>query len=42
MVPDMVIIDKNKNECKAIGSACPFNSRIEEREKDKMNGYNDL
>ena len=29
---DMVIIDKTKNECKTIDFACPFDSRIEERE----------
>ena len=40
--PDMVIVDKTKNECKIIDFACPFDSRIEERQKDKMNGYNDL
>ena len=40
--PDMVIIDKTKNECKIIDFACPFDSRIEEREKDKMKGYNNL
>ena len=40
--PEMVIIDKTKNECKIIDSACPFDSRIEEREKDKMKGYDDL
>ena len=38
----MVIIDKTKNECKIIDFACPFDSRIEEREKNKMKGYNDL
>ena len=38
-LPDMVIIDKTKNECKIIDFACPFDSRIEEREKDKMKGY---
>ena len=38
----MVIIDKTKNECKIIDFACPFDNRIEERQKDKMNGYNDL
>ena len=38
----MVIIDKTKNECKIIDFACPFDSRIEGREKDKMKGYNDL
>ena len=40
--PNMVIIDKTKNECKIIDFACPFDSRIEEKEKDKMKGYNDL
>ena len=40
--PDMVITDKTKNECKIIDFACPFDSRIEKREKDMMNGYNDL
>ena len=40
--PGMVIIDNTKNECKIIDFACPFDSRIEEREKDKMKGYNDL
>ena len=40
--PDMVIIDKTKYEYKIIDFACPFDSRIEERQKDKINGYNDL
>ena len=39
---DMVIIEKTKNECKIIDFACPFDSRNEEREKDKMKGYNNL
>ena len=39
---DMVIIDKTTNECKIIDFACPFDSRIEERQKDKMKGYNDM
>ena len=39
---DMVIIDNTKNECKIIDFAYPFDSRIEEREKDKMKGYKDL
>ena len=29
--PDVIIIDKTKNECKIIHFACPFDSRIEER-----------
>ena len=39
--PDIVTIDKTKNEFKIIDFACPFDSRIE-GEKDKINGYNDL
>ena len=39
---DMVIIDKTKNDSKIIDFVCPFISRNEEREKDKMKGYNDL
>ena len=40
--PDMVIIDKTKNECKIIDFACPFDSTIDVRKKDKMKGYNSL
>ena len=40
--PDMVIIDKTKNECKIINFTCPFDSRIEKREKDKMKVFHDL
>ena len=40
--PDVVITDNTKNECKIIDSACPFDSKIEERDEDKMKGYNDL
>ena len=39
---DMVIIGKTKSECKVVDFACPFDSKSEEREKDKMKGYNDL
>ena len=38
----MVIIDEGKNECKIIDFVCPFDNKIEEREKDKMKRYNDL
>ena len=37
--PNMIIIEKTKNECKINDFASPFRSRIEEREKDKMKGY---
>ena len=39
---DMVITDKTKYEYKIIDFACPLDSRIEEREKDKMKGYDYL
>ena len=32
---DIVRINKTKNECKIIDVACPFDSRIQERENDK-------
>ena len=40
--PDMVIIGKTKNVSKVIDFACPFDGRIEQREKGKMKSYNDL
>ena len=40
--PDMVIIDKTKNEWKIIEFTCPFDGRTEERDKNKMKGYNAL
>ena len=40
--PDIVIIDQTKYGCKIIYFACPFDSRIEERKKDKKKSYNDL
>ena len=40
--PDMVIIDKNKNECKIIDVACPFDRRIKGKVKNRMKGNNNL
>ena len=40
--PDMVIIDKNKNECKIIDVACPFDRRIKGKVKNRMKDYNNL
>ena len=40
--PDMVIIDKNKNEYKIIDVACPFDRRIKGKVKNRMKGYNNL
>ena len=33
--PDIVLHDKEKNECKIIGVACPFDGRVIEREEEK-------
>ena len=37
-----MLIDKTKKKCKIIDLSCPFDNRIEEWEKCKMKGYNDL
>ena len=39
---NMVIKNMTKNECKTFDVVCPFDNRIENREKDKMKGYNNL
>ena len=40
--PDLVVVDKNKRSCKIIDFAVPGDSRIEEKEKDKIEKYQDL
>ena len=40
--PDLVVVDKKERSCKIIDFAVPGNSRIEEREKDKIKKYQDL
>ena len=39
--PDLVVVDK-KESCKIIDFAVPGHSRIEEKEKDKIEKYQDL
>ena len=38
----MVVVDKKKRSCKIIDFAIPGDSRIEEKEKDKIEKYQDL
>ena len=38
----MVVVDKKERSCKIIDFAVPGDSRIEEKEKDKMEKYQDL
>ena len=39
--PDLVVVDKERS-CKIIDFAVPGDSRIEEKEKDKIEKYQDL
>ena len=40
--PDLVVVDKKEISCKIIDFAVPGDSRIEEKEKDKTEKYQDL
>ena len=37
--PDLVVVDKKEISCKIIDFAVPGDSRIEEKEKDKVEKY---
>ena len=40
--PDLAVVDKKRRTCKMIDFAIPGNSRIEEKEKEKIEKYQDL
>ena len=40
--PDLVLVDKKRGTCKIIDFAIPGGSRIEEKEKEKVEKYQDL
>ena len=40
--PDLVLVDKKDRICKIIDFAVPGDSRIDEKEKDKIENYQDL
>ena len=40
--PDLLVVDRKKRSCKIIGIAVPGDSKIEEKEKDKTEKYQDL
>ena len=40
--PDLVVVDKKERSCKAIDFAVFGDSRIEKKEKDKIEKYQDL
>ena len=40
--PDLIVVDKKRRNCKIIAFAVPGDSRIEEKEKEKIEKYQDL
>ena len=40
--PDLVAVDKKERSCKIVGFAVPGDSRIEEKDKDNIEKYQDL
>ena len=40
--PDLIVVDKKERSCKIIDFTVPGDSRTEEREKDKIEKYQDL
>ena len=40
--PDLIVVDKKERSCKIIDFAFPGDSRIEDKEKDKMEKYQDM
>ena len=40
--PDISILDKRKRECHIIDVACPFDTRVKEKEREKIEKYQDL
>ena len=40
--PDLIVVDKMKRSCKIIDFAVPGDSRIEEKDEDKIEKYQDL
>ena len=40
--PDLVVVDKKEKSCKITDFAVPGDSKIEEKEKDKIEKYQEL
>ena len=40
--PDLIVVDKKERSCKIIDFAVPEDSRIEEKEKDKIEKYQEF
>ena len=40
--PDVIIIQKNKNLCQITDFACPYDGRVDTKELEKIEHYQDL
>ena len=40
--PDIVLLDKTKRSCLVIDVACPFDTRVQDKEQEKITKYQDL
>ena len=40
--PDLILLDKKDRKCLIVDVACPFDTRVEEKEREKITKYQDL
>ena len=40
--PDIVVLEKTSRKCLLIDTACPFDTRVANKEKEKIEKYQDL
>ena len=40
--PDIVVFEKEKRTCKIVDVACPFDTRVVEKEREKVDKYQEL
>ena len=40
--PDMIMVDKKNNKCQIIDFAVPYDTRVDEKEREKILKYQDL
>ena len=40
--PDIVVLDKTERKCMIIDVTCPFDIRVKDKEKEKIENYQDL
>ena len=40
--PDIIVFEKEKRTCKIVDVACPFDTRVAEKEREKVDKYQEL